>query len=147
VFWSFLYLEPGLGLSAVAQQARNLLMDLGERAEHIRFLIWDRGAKYTKVFDEVFTSLDARVIKTPVRDRRRTRSPNGGSEPCGANAPTGSLSTTSVTYVAYSQSTNGTITITVLIGHETGAHHDRAQWKLRSISTGLGSGAWRSLTA
>ncbi|WP_433435487.1 integrase core domain-containing protein [Nonomuraea sp. CA-141351] len=51
----------------VAQQARNLLMDLGERVEHIRFLIRDRDAKYTSVFDEVFTSLGARVIKIPVR--------------------------------------------------------------------------------
>jgi transposase InsO family protein len=54
----------------VAQQARNLLGDLGERAEYIRFLIRDRDAKYTRVFDEVLISLGARVIKTPVRAPR-----------------------------------------------------------------------------
>jgi hypothetical protein len=45
-------------------------MDLEEQAEHIRFLVWDRDAKYTSSFDEVFTSLGARVIKTPVRAPR-----------------------------------------------------------------------------
>jgi putative transposase len=54
----------------VAQQARNLIMDLGERAEHIRFLIRDREAKYTSVFDEVCTSLSVRIIQTPVRAPR-----------------------------------------------------------------------------
>jgi transposase InsO family protein len=53
-----------------AQQARNLLMDLGERAGHFKFLIRDRDSKFTSVFDDVFVGNGTRIIKTPVRSPR-----------------------------------------------------------------------------
>ena len=50
-----------------AQQARNLLMDLGERAGRFKFLIRDRDSKFSTEFNGVFSGNGTRVIKTPVR--------------------------------------------------------------------------------
>src|SRR5438094_3543 len=65
----------------VTQQARNLGLDFADRG--IRFLIRDRDSKYSGAFDEVFGSEQIRIVKTPVRRRRRTRSPSASSARCG----------------------------------------------------------------
>jgi transposase InsO family protein len=53
-----------------AQQARNLLMDLDQRACVLKFLIRDRDTKFTTAFDAVFASIGIQIITTPVRAPR-----------------------------------------------------------------------------
>jgi transposase InsO family protein len=50
----------------VAQQARNLVMQLGEQ-QPFRFLVHDRDSKFSHAFDEVFRTEGIRVIRTPVQ--------------------------------------------------------------------------------
>jgi transposase InsO family protein len=52
------------------QQARNLVMDLGDRITGLRFVIHDRDPLFTKAFREIFTAEGLRIITTLPRTPR-----------------------------------------------------------------------------
>jgi putative transposase len=52
------------------QQARNLLVDLGERAVKFRFMIRDRAGQFTEAFDAVLGGAGVEVVRIPPRSPR-----------------------------------------------------------------------------
>jgi transposase InsO family protein len=54
----------------VSQQARNFVMELGERAGAFRFLVRDRDTKFTAGFDTVFAEAGLAVLRSPLRAPR-----------------------------------------------------------------------------
>src|SRR6266702_2448204 len=78
----FLVIEVGtrhvrvLGVTAypdgawTVQQARSLLMDLGERAAGFRFLVRDRAGQFTGTFDAVLADAGIEALKIPPRTPR-----------------------------------------------------------------------------
>ena len=53
------------GGSWTAQAARNFLMDLGQRAVPVKFLIRDRAGQFTESFNAVFTAEGIRILLSP----------------------------------------------------------------------------------
>jgi putative transposase len=53
-----------------AQQARNLIMDLGDQAHRARFMIRDRGSNFTAGFDAVLADAGIRTVLCNVRTPR-----------------------------------------------------------------------------
>ena len=47
------------------QAARNFLMDLGQSATPVKFLIRDRAGQFTRSFDAVFTAEGIRILGQP----------------------------------------------------------------------------------
>jgi putative transposase len=52
------------------QQARDLIMDLGEQAERMKFMIRDRGPDFTPAFDTVLADAGIRTVLCNVRTPR-----------------------------------------------------------------------------
>jgi putative transposase len=52
------------------QQIRNLLIDLGDHAADIRFLIRDRAGQFTQSFDAALASVGIEAVKIPPRSSR-----------------------------------------------------------------------------
>jgi putative transposase len=65
-----------LGVSAhpndawVTQVARNLMMDLDEHVESIKFLLRDRDTKFTAAWEAVFTTTGIGILRSPIRAPR-----------------------------------------------------------------------------
>ncbi len=53
-----------------AQQARNLLMDLGEQADRFKFMIRDRGPDFTAAFDAVLADAGIRTVLCNIQTPR-----------------------------------------------------------------------------
>src|SRR5690348_17755081 len=52
------------------QQIRNLLIDLGDGAAGLRFLVRDRARQFTASFDAILASTDIQAVKIPPRSPR-----------------------------------------------------------------------------
>ena len=65
------------------QQIRNLLMDLGDRAAQLRFLVRDRGGQFSASFDAVLADASIAAVKIPPTVLAQMPTQNGSYSPSG----------------------------------------------------------------
>jgi hypothetical protein len=72
------------------QQARNLIMDLGEQTHRIKFMIRDRGSNFTPAFDTVLTAAGIQTVSCNAQTPRMnaiTETLDPGGTPARAPGP------------------------------------------------------------
>jgi putative transposase len=132
----FFVLEVGsryvhiLGITAnpdgpwTAEQARNLLMDLGDRADRFKVLIRDRAGQFTDTFDAVLGDAGVTVCKTPPRSPRANAYAESSCSPSAPNSPTACSCSANGTCAERSMNTPITTTADVHTGPSISSRHD-----------------------
>jgi putative transposase len=80
---------PRFSSSGASSQSRNLMIDGCARERPMRFLIHDRGAKFSAAFDDVFRAEGIEVIRTPFRAPNANAHASASCAPCARSAWTG----------------------------------------------------------
>jgi hypothetical protein len=104
------------------QQARNLLMDLGDHAADFRYLIRDRAGQFADAFDAVLADAGIEAVKIPPHSPRATPALSAGCGRSGPKSPTGYSSPASATCARFWTAMLRAITVIAPTGPGTCDH-------------------------